>query len=467
MRLIVTGKTQSGKTTALHRLLMHTLRCPDWQQVLICDGKGHLDVYRDWKNAIYLGPNEIERWAVILGQLAEAVPERYAALLQRGLYEAPTDEPRHLILIDEVQKGTRARQGVGKAIKDALSTLAEQSAALGDVLILASQRDVNAIPPDVRANTNANLRMLGLGYFFYQTDGQPTTSGRVSYIAPDEARARLPEPVTSDAPPLDPAHIPTLLGVQKVEPTRAPATLYLGESGSGKSYVLENHPQGKASRRIYADLSQPHRAVLVSLIETAGAVVPPRVPIPDLAEIAALAIQAEPTLLLLDNVHQATTKTLASVDRLICAAEVVALAANEPKTPAERRQLRPLLMRCDIEELQPLRLEQAKQLLWSTLDREAVAAPAGVERKVLREAGGNPGTVVKLARRIQRGNAAELRQITTPVKSTNIGWIVLVLVVAAAMVSRRVVDSYTALFLLSVVYIGLRPFIYRLMRDQD
>ena len=82
MRLIVAGKTQSGKTMALHQLLMHTLRGPDWMQVLICDGKGHLDVYRDWKGAIYLGPYKIERWAVGLTRLAEAVPKGYTALLQ-------------------------------------------------------------------------------------------------------------------------------------------------------------------------------------------------------------------------------------------------------------------------------------------------------------------------------------------------------------------------------------------------
>lgn len=467
MRLLVIGKTQSGKTTALHRLLMHALRLPYWQQVLICDGKGHLAIYRDLPAATYLGPNEIERWAVHLGRLADAVPDRYSALLQRGLYETPAGEPRHLIVIDEVQKGTRASQGHGKVIKDSLSLLAEQSAALGDVLIVSSQRAVNSIPPDVRVNKNAELSMLGRGYFFYKADGLATTSGRVNYIEPDAARAAVAAPLSPDAFPFEPAYVPEILGRIALKPTRAPSTLYLGQPGGGKSYALNHHSEDSTMRRLYADLSQPHRAVLIGLIETAGAVVPSRVPIPELAEIAGLAIQAEPTLLLLDNVHQATPKTLTSVERLICAAEEVALTANEPKTPADRRKLRSLLTRCRLEELKPLKSEQAKQLLWSTLDQEAVAKPAGVEKKVLREANGNPGTIVKLARRIQRGNAAELRQIGSTARSTNIGWIVLVLIIALVMVSRRVVDSYTALFLLSVAYIGLRPFIYKLMRDQD
>ena len=39
MRLLVTGKTRSGKSTALHRLLSCALRQP-WAGVLILDGKG-------------------------------------------------------------------------------------------------------------------------------------------------------------------------------------------------------------------------------------------------------------------------------------------------------------------------------------------------------------------------------------------------------------------------------------------
>ena len=339
MRLIVTGKTQSGKTTALHRLLSHALRLDGWQQVLILDGKGHLNLYRDLAVVIYLGPDQIERWAIELSQLAEVVPIRYKSLLQRGLYEAPGDEARHLIVVDEVQRGTRAKDGVGKAIKDALSILAEQSAALGDVLILSAQRAINAIPPDVRANANANLSMLGQGYFFYKADGLATVSGRVRYIEPEAARTALETPLSSDALRLTPENVPDLLGRIAVEPTRAPATLYLGPPGSGRTYALERHPQGTTSRRLYADLAQPHRAVLVGLIENAGAVAPSRVPIPELAEIAALAVQAEPTLFLLDNLHAASAKTLTSVERLITAAGRVALTADTPTTPAAQRKV--------------------------------------------------------------------------------------------------------------------------------
>lgn len=463
MRLIVTGKTQSGKTTALHRLLLPALGQP-WLDALICDGKGHLAVWRDVPGVKYLGPDEIDAWAGELEWLAEAVPARFRALLDRGLYEAPEGTLRNFILIDEVQKGTRRKKGLGKAIKDALSIIAEQSAALGDVLILSSQRDVNAIPPDVRHNANARLSMLGKGYFFYQTDGQPKTSGRVAYVTAPAARAAL-DAAEREPLPLTPERVPDLLGVQRVEPTRAPAVLYLGEPGLGKTYALHHHPNGHTSRHLYADFSQPHRATLVDIIEKAGATVPARVPVPDLAEIAALAVQAEPTLLLVDNVHRATPKALPSLERLMTAAADVALAADRPATAAERRKLEPLYPRCEVREMSPLSREATRALLWQTLDRAAVKRPRTVEAKVLNEAGGNPGVVVKLARRIRQGDARELRKIYTPVRRIDVGWLVIVLVIAAALVSRRVVNSYTALFIVTALAYGLRPFVYRLLRD--
>lgn len=465
MRLIVTGKTQSGKTTALHRLLSHALRLEGWQSVLICDGKGHLDMWHDAPGVTYLGPHQLDLWAEALARLADVVPLRFETLLARGLYEAAPADPRCLVLIDEVQKGTRRKGKTGQAIKNALSTLAEQSAALGDVLIISSQREVNAIPPDVRHNANARLSMLGLGYFFYKADGQATSSGRVSYIEPAAARAALTTPPPAPAGPLTPDTVPELLGRIAVEPTRAPTTLYLGEPGSGKTHALHHHPNGSTSRHIYADFSQPHRTTLTQIIENAGAVIPYRVTVPELTQIAALAVQAEPTLLLLDNVDLASAKALPSIERLTAAAAAVALTANTPRTPAERRKLETLYPRCELRQIKPLPRETARQLLWQTLDREAVKRPATVEAKVLAEARGNPGTVVKLARRIQRGDMRELREIQSPVKQINLGWLVVVALVAMALVSRRIADSYVALLILTMIYLALRPFIYRMMRD--
>jgi len=466
LRLIVTGKTRSGKTTALNRILARALR-QEWLGALLLDGKGtKLSLYGDLPGVTYLGPEQIEEWYERLQTISDDVPRRFAALIERGLETAPAGEPRYLIVADEVQRGTR-RKKLGPKIRDALALIAEQSGALGDVLVVCSQRDVNAIPPSVRINCNAQLRMLGLGYFFYQCDGYPTTSGRVAWVLPEDALALARQPLPPDEPPMTRDRLPSVLGAVPVEPTRAPATLYIGPPGSGKTHALRNHPNGNVARHIYADLAQPHRAILVDIIEKAGAVVPSRVGIPDLAEIAALAVHAEPSLLLFDNLHAATGKTLTSVDRLMAAAKAVALTANEPNTPAERRRLKPFLVRCETQELKPLPQAEARELLWSVLDREAVKKPRYVEKKVLREAQGNPGDVVKLARRIQRGDERELRRLQTPVHRVNIGWIVLLAVIAALFVSRRVVDSYVALFLVTMAYIGLRPFIYKMMNNDD
>jgi hypothetical protein len=243
--------------------------------------------------------------------------------------------------------------------------------------------------------------------------------------------------------------------------------LYLGEPDSGKTYALQHHPNGQTSRHLYADFAQAHRAVLVDLIEEAGAVVPPRVAVSNLTEIAALAIQAEPTLLLLDNLHAATPKALDSVERLMSAAAEVALAANRPTSPSARRKLKVLYPRCELREIAPLSREATRRLLWQSLDRATVKQPQTIEAKILNEAHGNPGVVVKLARRIQAGDEQELRRLYTPVKRVNVGWVVLLAVIAAAMVSRRVLDSYVALLLVTMVYLGLRPFIYRLMHYDD
>jgi hypothetical protein len=122
MRLLVTGKTRSGKSTALHRILSHALRLP-WAGVLLLDGKGsELSAYSKVSctgeaganvsagfacaNTTYLGPDQVDRWATELEALADKLPARYADLTARGLRQAEPSDPRYLVLADEVQRGT-------------------------------------------------------------------------------------------------------------------------------------------------------------------------------------------------------------------------------------------------------------------------------------------------------------------------------------------------------------------------
>jgi hypothetical protein len=435
----------------------------------------------------FYGPRDLDLWADELERHAELLADRYDSLTERDLREAAPGDPRWLIVADEVQKGTRAKK-IGKRIKDALSIIAEQSASLGDVLILSSQREPNSIPPPVRENSNARLRMLGNGYFFYQADGHPTQSGRTALLGPAEVLAALNDPPstatsqpsnlqppTTDHYPLTTDNLPTLLGAHSINATKAPATLYLGTPGAGKTHALHHHPcpepsrgaNGSAQRHIYTDFAQPHRSAIVNIIEHAGAITPPKARIPDLVEIAALALRSEPTLLLIDNVDQASAKGLSTIPRLMNSAQAVALAANAPQTPPEHRKIDPLLPRCEIEELKPLPYDTARDLLWQNLDRETVRNPGATERKVLGEADGNPKTIVSLAQRIKRGDARELRTVYSPVKRVNLSWLVLVVIISFAMIARWQVDSYTVAGLLFALALVLRPLLYRSMRSDQ
>jgi hypothetical protein len=260
MRLLVTGKARSGKSTALHRILSHALRLP-WVGALLLDGKGgELSAYNSVPGVTYLGPTQVDQWADDLQTLADKLPARYADLTARGLRQTEPDNPRYLVLADEVQRGTRDREH-GRAIKGALQLIAEQSAALGDVLILAAQRPEHSIPPNVRFNCNVHLSMLGQGYFHLQADGFPTRSGRVAYLTPDQSLEAINYPLPlgegrgegdSVQSILSVENLPDILGSKAAKPGRMVATLYLGTPGSGKTHALHAHPNGHL-RHIYVD----------------------------------------------------------------------------------------------------------------------------------------------------------------------------------------------------------------------
>ncbi|MCB0109970.1 MAG: hypothetical protein KDE53_28810 [Caldilineaceae bacterium] len=416
MRLAITGKTRSGKSTAVHQILSHALRA-QWAGIIILDGKGsELQSYAALEKVTYCGPDQLTQWAAALAHHANQMATRYSHLVDRGLRQADPADPRYLIVIDEVQKATRDKQH-GKSIKDSLTLISEQSAALNDVLILSTQREVNAIPPSTRTNFNCWLQMLGAGYFYLQPDGDNKISGRTTYITPTDALARL----ASDQPPLplELEHLPCILGAQPVQPGRAPVTIYLGEPGSGKTWRLAQHPR-RRPRTIEVDLSQPHKQALTQLIEAAGAVVPARCAIPDMVEIAALALQAAETLLLLDNLHAATAKMIPTVERLIQAAGEVAMTANTPHTPAEHTKIDPFVSRGSVVQIQTLSKTQAIQLAAEHLPEEIVD-PVATQRRIWDLSKGHPATVVNLATQTQRGSLEEIRHYQAPQQNEVIG----------------------------------------------
>jgi hypothetical protein len=421
--MAIVGKTLSGKSTALHRILSHALRHP-WAGILLLDGKGcELHHYANLPGVTYYGMDQIDQWAAALNLHVKRMTTRYRDLMARGLRAADEGDPRWLIVADEIQQGTRDDDH-GKAIRKALMVISEQSAALGDMLIVATQREVNAVPPSARHNMNVWLRMLGQGYFHLQIDGQSAQSGRTGHITPAGALAMIQLNIKPS--PLATAHLTEILGSIAVETTRAPATLYLGEPGSGKTWHLHHHKsQRAATRRIYLDLAQPHRQLLTTLIEAAGAAAPVRTPIPQLVEIAALALQSAPTLLLLDNLHEATDGMLPTVERLIAAADEVALATNQPQKAAEQRKIQPLLSRVKLHEIKPLGRSESLALLRQHLPTVVVDQPA-TERRIMELGQGHPSTLVDLATRTQRGTLEEVRQYQSPQNQPiHLGWLMI------------------------------------------
>ena len=104
-----------------------------------------------------------------------------------------------------------------------------------------------------------------------------------------------------------------MLGSKLPQPIDGRLTLYTGESGSGLTHALENHKH-RHKRTVLVDLAaHSHKTALESILVQCGGVVPTRITIGDLTAMAALALAAEKTMLLIDNAHAATSRTHASI----------------------------------------------------------------------------------------------------------------------------------------------------------
>jgi len=472
MRLLITGKTRSGKSTTLHRLLSETLNRDCWLRIILLDGKGvELNAYGNLPHKphlTYYGPNELDRWADILGFLAIGLEKRYQQLNQRGLREAAPDDKRNLLIIDEVQVGCRDKEN-GRFIKQHLTRIAEQSAALRDVVIITCQREQNSVPPAVRWNCSAKLRLMGNGYFHYQPDGRPHIAGKIPYLSLDEAFAHLSLP-TNDDKTKDYLTTDSLLDLLQAHHSnqsrtaRANATLYLGADGSAKTCRLQEHPGPKTTRRIYADLLDSHRTWLLTILESCGATPPTKTTTTQLAILAMLAIQAEPTTLLLDNIDHANVAARKSILTLINATEICALAARPPDTPTLERKINPLISRCAVIRISPLTTEQAAALADQELPPD-IPRRAATLRRIVDMGSGHPATIVNLCRQAKRGTLRELRHLENAPKRFNLVWLLLIPILILIIIWRYRIDSYMASALLLTLLMLLRPIIYRSVRQ--
>jgi hypothetical protein len=447
MRILLLGRSRSGKSTTLHRLI-RTAQQTAWQTTLLADGKSvELRRYASDTRRVY-GEDDVAAFAAALTAAADRLTPRYQALAQRGLSAALPSDPRELIIIDEVQEFTRHPQH-GKHIRAALTRIFEKSGALGDLVIVATQRAPGAVPPSARVNASAELRMLGAGYFQLVAEGCPTRQGRVDSLA-------------ALAPPtaLTPADLPLALSAHAVPRRATPITRYEGAAGSGRTYALDHHSADPALRRVSLDLkAHSHRSLLISCLRSCGAIPPDGVPIAELAEAAALALQAQPTLLLLDNLDAASAKVLASLDRLLDAASAAAIAMTPARSAdASKDPLAFLRRRAALIPILPLDQGRASALL----NQVAPLLDPASKATILRRANGNPQALVAYAERVAAHGDEERHQIepfTLPSRWLNIALMFGVLV-GIILIQRQISNDIAGAVLSGVVVMTmwfLRP----------
>lgn len=464
------GKTRSGKSTALYRLISQLVPL-HWSKILILDGKRNaLSFTATDPRVTYLNNEQIDRWAAELDLMADQLTGRYAQL-DAGAKPLPT-----LIIADEIQVGTRHAIHK-KTIKESLILLAEQSAALGDCMILSSHRQQSSIPPGVTVNCNISMNMLGYGYFHFAADGERGNVGRVALTTIQDATAQLKASPThtilTSSATLTPTHLHNMLGSQLPQPTDGRLTLYTGETGSGLTHALQAHkPNQKqlpiGSRSVYIDLAaHSHKTAVESILTQCGGIVPSRTNIGDLTDMAAIALSAEPTLLTIDNAHTASCRTHASIAEIYPYATETAVSYATPIPLPKQTTFNAYLSRSRHIELKKLTKTAVHTLANQHLDPaitngSRLAALAYIQR----QAHGHPKTAVMLAQNIEQGTLKELQKIETETKpGISLLWLVIVFAVALLMAQHALVDSYTVTIILFAGYLILRPFVSRMVRD--
>lgn len=447
MRLIITGKTQSGKSTALHRLTRVALQST-WGSLILADGKGvELTRYASANCRVFVEA-DVEDFTKALTAAADRLAKRYQDLAARKLTTAPSSDPRELIIIDEVQEFTRHPK-FGKHIRTSLIRLFERSGSLNDVIILTSQRATGAIPPSARYNASAQLHLLGSGFYQLTAPNAASRQGQVSLTAPLVGVDKL-----------TPEALHLVLSQQTLTHQPTNVTRYEGLPGSGRTYALEHHLGDPAHRRIYIDVKEhTHRSMLIACLQACGATPPESAPIAELAEAAALALQSRATLLLIDNVDAASAKAVASINTLLDAASCAAVSMC-PADPNSQRQdpLMALRRRAALVNLQPLNQGQAARLL----NQIAPNLDDASKTTIIQSAHGHPQTICLYAERIATHGDDERHQIE-PVKPPAKWLSVLMMfcvLVAIILIQRHIANDIAGAVLSAVVVMTmwyLRP----------
>lgn len=442
MLILITGPAQSGKTTTVERLIRTALQEP-WSHVLIVSGNAGQMFQSDGDGRIRAAHSgDPEAVAQALSEFAARTVARCAARPAKG---APDTRGRELLVVDDFQAFTR-NAPVSTMARSALTRIAEHAAGLSDVVIVSAQRATGTIPPGARTNVAAELRMLGGGQFQLVAQGQPPRTGRVA------AGATL-GPATN----LDPGRLPAALAGPDAPRPPTLVTRYEGPSGSGRTHALRRHqPTVPGLRRVELDVEAlSHKTLLVSCLEQCGAAPPEgvRIGIPDLLEAATVALEAHPTLLLLDNTDRITPRLADTLGRLIDAASEAAITLRLPPRNAVRDNAATLRRRSALVELRPLAEEQAEALVHQvapTID------PASA-RAVIQHADGNPQAIIAFTERVATHGAEERHRLEStrpPSRWLNI-LLMFAVLVAVILIQRTVAHDVAGAVLSALVIVTM------------
>ncbi|MBN1888608.1 MAG: ATP-binding protein [Thermoflexales bacterium] len=185
--------------------------------------------------------------------------------------------------------------------------------------------------------------------------------------------------------------------------------------------------------------------------ERAGAMLN-RLPLGNLSQLAAAGLDGQGYTLVIDNLDSLTAAGVPILQAISDKAILVA-ACKAEKT----ERVAGVIDRFNRVELAPMNSRDIAALLWTRLERAAVADPQLLERRIVAQANGNPGVVVDAAHKLA-GNAslADIRDVRATIPTTSqvdLTWIVF-FAVAGLLALRyvaRATDSTTAYVVFGVL----------------
>lgn len=270
--------------------------------------------------------------------------------------------------------------------------------------------------------------------------------------------------------------------------TKGQHALLTGDIGIGKTYLLKQ-VYSQLDKAIYVESMSPLKSALLEILQalhknddlkiedveadylTWSELLKKlnRLNIKELEAIILKNIQGY--VLILDHLESITPSMLKRIEALM-ECTTLAGAANKLKS-----SLKKLWWRFERIEILPLTADESKQLLWTLIEKNAIADAELLERKILTQANGNPLAIQELVGKIQREEnltPESIRELKHQagirfIDITPVFFIIGALVIAARFIALG--TNSTELYILAGVaggcFMGLRYFLYRSMRRDE